>query len=897
MAVILYDLFWVYPDPTPENWKANVPIECNDGLSHSKLDSGERGIPGAILYPATLTPGIFVKGADSMIELILLFKQDMSLGDDKLLERINCQLKVAHKIDTLKSFVPAPLFLDGDISKLITIDTKRDLDSSPIRTGKDAKGRFRGLIERHVVELYQNHKFTKLVCISIHPSMFDSLQRQPVRKSANLEKHGRIIFRSEGKSDNQDYLIANALKNSKLEDNGGMYGFRANNEDVHVGIYDPHLPVQTYHPLFYLDKLAYANIGHLSDVHVSARQQALRRGKAKVIEHPDCPASPGPHVNISSARTSEILTAFGKTDEVDLVVLGGDLIDHLPNAYEKSMYWTTPPSAQDLWDFVGLDGKWEKKYVKGVDFLSVYSVIIHFYKHHPKPIFVITGNHDYYAHPFGISPRKFAKEAGKRANEGIPADHNLTMYEAILLFGPDYHRVYPSTTSPFEGDEGKWFYYYFTPFSDYSVELPNQHLLALAWGENETVVEAEGQGLGHLPRATTAITSDQLHLVDEVLQDKGQKKAILTTHFTFVSYEENLPNNHTGIVKMIDSGTRTVQDKFTRRDMGTFEHMRRRLYKELLWDQKAIQLVLTGHSHRRGLYRLTNFNTAKSQNDETVDTRHYDVRECGPGGLSSLPDLSEKPLPPCIVLSDSGGPVPRFNRSGEFYGYGSDRPGGTTILFDQSGEIQQIKVQETTLVPRFVVALDYMDIIAVEKKYCQKVIAGFATRIEELDGKEKERDKLWTFRLQFNHNTAFNSIGYKLPVSKVVLYFTDKLDNPGNQVTESIELITKDDGVDPVFGPWSEWMVPPGEDRDKFVKRFEGKKDRTTFAAIYFAKPDGITELARYDFDSPWTIEIRVTAELPFASSKTQKYYLISRVNEEFPDLDTRGGWAGYRKL
>ena len=72
------------------------------------------------------------------------------------------------------------------------------------------------------------------------------------------------------------------------------------------------------------------------------------------------------------------------------------------------------------------------------------------------PAFLVSGNHDCYWYPYGMSPRVAAKtpgdgvfEAGdkwyrtsgsglKRANEGIPADHNLTFYEAILTFGTTF---------------------------------------------------------------------------------------------------------------------------------------------------------------------------------------------------------------------------------------------------------------------------------------------------------------------------------------------------------------------------------------------------------------------------------------------------------------------------
>ncbi len=87
-----------------------------------------------------------------------------------------------------------------------------------------------------------------------------------------------------------------------------------------------------------------------------------------------------------------------------------------------------------------------QRYPLYIDDHLIFSLFLYCYTTHGRPLYLTSGNHEAYSSPYGISPRvgKFLGLKPKgivKANEGIPADHNLTMYEAILTYGPRYHHL------------------------------------------------------------------------------------------------------------------------------------------------------------------------------------------------------------------------------------------------------------------------------------------------------------------------------------------------------------------------------------------------------------------------------------------------------------------------
>jgi Calcineurin-like phosphoesterase len=102
-------------------------------------------------------------------------------------------------------------------------------------------------------------------------------------------------------------------------------------------------------------------------------------------------------------------------------------------------------SAADIWNLVDLGDNCDRNYQAYVDFIAFFTRIRTFCTSSGKPAFVVAGNHDCYKNNklYGISPRVL----WKKANEGVPADHNLTFYEAMLVFGETWGKVF-GTAAP-----------------------------------------------------------------------------------------------------------------------------------------------------------------------------------------------------------------------------------------------------------------------------------------------------------------------------------------------------------------------------------------------------------------------------------------------------------------
>lgn len=594
-------------------------------------------------------------------------------------------------------------------------------------------------------------------------------------------------------------------------------------------------PIQSFHPLFVetSSKKLY-NIAHMADLHVSSRQQLMRMSPARVIENCNLNLSPpiGNAINISSENVEEFLNKVGNDSDIDLLLIGGDVIDHVPNIpiteeLVKDISGDNgEPNIAKIWDKLHIDmtpfsgltvlkgllkgGMSTNNYVENdryqnfIDLIYFFSKILNFYNKYKKPAFLVSGNHDAYPAPYGLSPRLtdfimttvkdkilsffigktllgilgLSKKAtefinkpwikktrgvvgdstivttplgshyhrfinkrgmdkvlgrdfindklGARFNENIAADHNLTFYEAILLFGESYGQA--RINSP-QIDAGLfiWFFSVFTPFSDYCALTNEQVICGLHWGSDEDLIDPVGkldprdggQPGGHLPRTNDGVTKLQFKLLDDSLKKFPTRMFILNTHFTFMCYKEPIPYLNKERAKLILDDTGPLEPEtieYSRYEMGTFETNRDKMYRNIL---SKIDCVFTGHSHRRGLYKVTGMPGKERATGAFLElsTEGY---KGGVGEHRETADWNFKELEggddyAPIIVSDSLGPIPRFNRNGEFYGWGSDYPSGTKVVFDEIGRelksIDVLKIRNRTTKPRIVVALDYWDIL------------------------------------------------------------------------------------------------------------------------------------------------------------------------------------------
>jgi hypothetical protein len=282
-----------------------------------------------ILYPALATPEILVGDTDKL-EMLLLLQTDE--GADKLKLRITNQLKISQGFDAEKKCPDRALFVDAS-GGLVGTPDDRKIEVKKIQFVADAaiktaSGRFSCYVEKHSYRLFVNAGYTTLYSVSISSKVLKAGLGTGL--SAVGEPH--------------DLLIKTLLdkRSSWAAVKGKYYCFNSANYDLLHSSWDTTNPIQSYHPVFHYgaDELKFANIAHLTDVHVAARQQSLQKTIARVIDTWDrgtdtnrdyCPTI-GSMVNSCSGVMWQLLDGL-TAKQPDILLIGGDLVDCLRSCY------------------------------------------------------------------------------------------------------------------------------------------------------------------------------------------------------------------------------------------------------------------------------------------------------------------------------------------------------------------------------------------------------------------------------------------------------------------------------------------------------------------------------------------------------------------------------------
>jgi len=665
--------------------------------------------PAIIVFPALCTPLLLYRDAEDFaaIELLIVSRDPLTA------EMVNRQLKVCVGGDSRKWCDARPLF-GGGHRKKIEVTPATD-DAGIWSTGT----RFRGVVAPQVLSTFDDLGLTRWYRVRVDPSCLGPRQADftLTMESPLPDGETRVVG-----LEVQDLLLARWVRALVTAGGptplagGGLYCFARTARDVDVCTPALDLPVQSHHPVFVYDEAPTAlEVGFASDIHVNSRLRILGRSTARVIEYEGADAAESPEVGDLVMETNRSFASVLDRmcgERPALIVLGGDFIDHLRNAYAPAIMrrGSPAPTPAEVWRAVSLAMGFysHARYPRYLDTTAFYSLVYHATMTHAVPFFALSGNHDAYDNAFGLSPRA----AWLRTNETIPADLNLTMYEALLAFG-DSAGVVPKAGSVVADGLGdawrsglssvsdvgpmfaaswfEWFYATLTPFTDAALTLPHLGLVTLGWGGGEDMgsIAPEGQGLSHLPRASESISATQSELLCEAAS--GPDGVVLATHFTFVSYRESIALPGAG-AKRVGAGA------FTDHEMGTFEQGTAEVLR-LIADGK-VTCVLSGHSHRRGLYCID------APLADPAVVRGFDVPPQGVdvGGIDPPPKS-------ILVVSDSAGPYPKRNVAGEFGGYGMDRPSGTVVHFDQGAPTRVRPVFADRALPRAVVALDYVDVV------------------------------------------------------------------------------------------------------------------------------------------------------------------------------------------
>jgi hypothetical protein len=902
----LYNLVWrafsfvSRPDPSKGDFQA--------ATHHLNTIDTRPNIPAIILYPALLTPNLHVRGEnDGMIEILVAAPKSPELKP----EHVNFSLKFAPGLDAKKHVSEQDLFDDPTgkiIVKAVTPDGFGQLSTEKL---------FRGILH-DTVSKWLPKELDGFYAIQVHESCLAAAAQGSSGANDDAAAKGGASTNADASADPgdpgeleyQDFVLDEvlhrmngpALRQTRDQGGFGTHEFEFDVDGVDYSQVDLDRPIVAYHPLYLYpeESLQTVNIGHVSDIHINARQKLLSKSPARVIDAESGVAeSPviGSMMNTFEGSFLSILDAIDNTG-IDVLLVGGDLIEHVDNAFPYHDGTTAEklrfPSAAAVWDLVDVDNNYDRNYQSFVDYIAFFTSIRHFCSSKSKPAFAVTGNHDCYKKNriYGISPRLLL--GLKKANEGIPADHNLTFYEAMLAFGESWDSV--ALGNLFDPQYYEWFYAVLTPFSDFNLHLPRILLVGLGWGKSEESVSLPGslgQGglLGHLPRASEAVTEAQVALARPGAS--AGKKTVLVSHFTFVSYVESVAFGDGAPAGHLDVGGTGLfrsGDPFGKFDFGTFEKGRSDLYKQMA-DSEITSCAFSGHSHRKSTYLLG------AADDKGYPTEAYGMRNAT-GIVDPTPHIDRRPP---MIVSDSAGPLPRINFDG-FYGtgsmfgeYGSDRPSGTIVTISNTGDVTSIAPVYSTLdqtKPRLAVAVDYQHVMK-DQVFKEINVEPF----ERANAEEVPHSITITFHENFPDILAMNM--------GVVLF--GKATAKGEDRWVRIPLAEQSGRFKPKRNPDPKTVAPAQNTFDvpigqsgEFMAWLQFGSKAGRFMSFRFGSANGLEDI--YDTSSCWNIEAEAKPSF-WNFWGLQKYDIIPHgentgllhTHNEAPNFTWRRQFPGYK--
>jgi hypothetical protein len=722
----LYDLYWDPGAPMGGTFAA-APLAKGAAIFTPVR------VPAAILYPAFGTAAVYFPDdpeTGEFFELLLATPDSVTLTP----EDVNLRLGITRGLGWCRPARMEPLFPGTDERIEVVAAEPQD---GILATHSQFRGALHRLWARHYDPAFSNARFWS---VRVHHAALARARDASDTRGLPIDDIG-------------DEAIARLFKARNGPDFQRPLTFTVRGNDVLPEYPVKDRPVLAHHPLavFPKNQRVLRKVAHVSDVHMNMRQDLLAQTDARIAEvvdecgkevATDLVPPIGQHLHRYSRSVFDILSALDT--DTDALCVGGDLVDHIRNASpRKGML--LPANAAAVWDSVALQkATYAANYQSSPDFIAAFTILRHICHQRQLPIFAVTGNHDAYLDGYGISPRVSNSRALRLlANEGIAKDHNLTLYEAILAFGPTYHeydgygdvRGWAATakagSSNFHADWMDWYYTAFTPWADAVVRMPSQRVVALGWGDAEHMIglKDDGQGMGHLPRATEALNPRQFQLLKEGYGPTC--RTLLVTHFTFASFADSIAESpeaaeNKGARPWGDvrfrAGTGAEANPYTQFDMGTFVVERDATYRLLMNEPAGLSAVLTGHSHRKALYFIGPRTAGSpeapgarwSENNLVSPVRAPGARVTmvglAAGGVDlAVPALRDVREQAPVVLSDSAGPIAASNVRHEFGTWGGDSPAGSLLTFDPAGKLSAVRVARARSAPRprAAVSLEY----------------------------------------------------------------------------------------------------------------------------------------------------------------------------------------------
>ncbi len=564
----------------------------------------------------------------------------------------------------------------------------------------------RGYAAASQMAFYLEAGYTHLICLTFHhnplPTGFHNLHWHSFAcyEGTQLEKS---LF-----EEPQD-----ALLHQQLQAHGMKSACTYQVHSLHTGfVADLTNPIASYHPLYVTDtpKLTFA---HMTDLHLSSRHFAFGQVKAKVF--PNLPDSLSPPLGTCVLNTFDavldLMDQIGRNTSIDCLVITGDLVDYGVNLSPEHI---PLKNTADLWKKMHLKrhfkrGKMHHFYEMGVDHTLMLSLLVYYYDTYQKPIFMTEGNHDHYEYPYGISPRVSSVVPlceSILVNGCIPRDHNLSFYEALLLFGPGYRDIL--AVSNFSAPMHDIFLAIFCPLTDFSWSYKKQTITGLGWGNQESLLShyIDNPHSGLLPRAVDLISDHQWPLFATETPHH-----LLFTHAPMVNYESSVPLQNLGEEeRAIDcSDNPVVSSSGSRYDEGSFFFHRHRFYQDYLI-KNVFSHVFSGHAHRSALYGLICLEShslgeagiRQFIHKTVVLTESFPlVGHHYPGYL-----LQNRTR---LVVTGSGGPMAVRNLEGELGGMNACPPSATLLTWLPEEKLTVIYPRIPQAAPRLAAVLDYAE--------------------------------------------------------------------------------------------------------------------------------------------------------------------------------------------
>jgi predicted phosphodiesterase len=420
-----------------------------------------------------------------------------------------------------------------------------------------------------------------------------------------------------------------------------------------------------HHP-FYVGEKDFLTIAHLSDSHTAARMQVLEKRwntNFNNVWHTSTLSEekPGDFSNYNT-QFEHIVKEINADTSVDILIHTGDIVD-----YNRGYHCEK-------------DDDLSENYCHDRNWLLFYKILC---RNYVKPFFSILGNHDYRLHPYPPNPVVISRRIREFFN--MAPTVNLTRGEMNSIH-EDPYALNITKNHIITGPQAvHWYSLVINPLLDYEVFYGGMAFLMLDWNRWE---DHEGGN----PWAARVISHNQWRMLrrwhKKVMTRRNQRKVIslVAMHPSVfnpfpemgdkeleanpganVFYTRKLVDRYSPEKDLVDGTFRRKRNEFIQLCLGNMNYGKN--YD--IFPEKGIDLVLTGHAHRSGLFQVE-----------------------GPYVCLRRPDSLKKG--PVFCNAVSSGPIGIRNEEGGLERIQLEPPGYHVISMDRSISID---MRNSRLVP------------------------------------------------------------------------------------------------------------------------------------------------------------------------------------------------------